>query len=101
MVCAPVAGLKRETPPGSSDDIEARRTGEKLAGGAFTKNAAVTDNQAWCRWVRVPAISGAQRSLFVPDMPTFAEQGFPDRVVDEWFARFAPVRTPLLEWLAS
>jgi tripartite-type tricarboxylate transporter receptor subunit TctC len=44
--------------------------------------------------MRILATSGAQRSPFVPDVPTFAEQGFPDLVVDEWFAFFAPARTP-------
>jgi tripartite-type tricarboxylate transporter receptor subunit TctC len=31
----------------------------------------------------------------VPEIPTFAEQGFPDLVVDEWFSFFAPARTPV------
>lgn len=29
----------------------------------------------------------------MPDVPTFAEQGFPDLMVDEWFAFFAPARS--------
>lgn len=44
--------------------------------------------------LRVLATSGAQRSPFLPDVPTFAEQGFPDVVADEWFGFFAPARTP-------
>ncbi len=27
-------------------------------------------------------------------MPTFAEQGFPEFVVEEWFGFYAPARTP-------
>jgi tripartite-type tricarboxylate transporter receptor subunit TctC len=44
--------------------------------------------------MRILATSGSQRSPFVPEIPTFAEQGFPDLVVDEWFSFFAPARTP-------
>ena len=34
------------------------------------------------------------RSPFVPDVPTFAEQGFPELTVEEWFGFYAPARTP-------
>ena len=44
--------------------------------------------------MRILGTSGAKRSPFVPDVPTFAEQGFPDLVVDEWFSFYAPARTP-------
>ena len=44
--------------------------------------------------LRIIATSGKTRSPFVPDVPTFAEQGFPDLVVEEWFGFFAPARTP-------
>jgi tripartite-type tricarboxylate transporter receptor subunit TctC len=44
--------------------------------------------------MRILATSGAKRSPFVPDVPTFAEQGFPELVVDEWFSFYAPARTP-------
>lgn len=40
------------------------------------------------------AVSSAQRSPFLPDVPTFAEQGFPDIVVQEWLGWFLPARTP-------
>jgi tripartite-type tricarboxylate transporter receptor subunit TctC len=30
----------------------------------------------------------------VPEVATFAEQGFPELTVDEWFSIFAPARTP-------
>lgn len=43
---------------------------------------------------RVLATSGATRSLLLPRVPTFAEQGRPDLIVQEWFAFFAPGRTP-------
>lgn len=44
--------------------------------------------------MRILATSGSKRSPFVPEVPTFAEQGFPDLVVDEWFSFYAPARTP-------
>ena len=44
--------------------------------------------------LRILATSGKQRSPFVPDIPTFAEQGFPDLVVEEWFGFYAPAKTP-------
>lgn len=44
--------------------------------------------------MRILATSGSKRSPFVPDVPTLAEQGFPELVVDEWFSFFAPARTP-------
>jgi hypothetical protein len=35
--------------------------------------------------LRILATSGKQRSPFVPEVPTFAEQGFADLTVEEWF----------------
>ncbi len=43
--------------------------------------------------LRILATSGAKRSPFVSDIPTLAEQGFSDLVVDEWFSFFAPAKT--------
>jgi len=44
--------------------------------------------------MRILGTSGSKRSPFVPDIPTFAEQGFPELVVDEWFSFSAPKGTP-------
>ena len=44
--------------------------------------------------MRILATSGSKRSPFVPEVPTFAEQVFPELTVDEWFSIFAPARTP-------
>jgi tripartite-type tricarboxylate transporter receptor subunit TctC len=44
--------------------------------------------------LRIIATSGKARSPFVPEVPTFAEQGFPDLVVEEWFGFYAPAKTP-------
>lgn len=44
--------------------------------------------------VRLLATSGPSRSRFVPNVPTFAEQGFKDIVYDEWHGVFVPAKTP-------
>jgi tripartite-type tricarboxylate transporter receptor subunit TctC len=43
--------------------------------------------------LRMLAVTGAQRSRFLPDVPTMREQGF-DVVVESWLGAFAPARTP-------
>lgn len=43
--------------------------------------------------VRIVATSDAERSIFVPEAPTFAEQGI-DIKVTGWYGAFAPARTP-------
>lgn len=40
--------------------------------------------------LRVLATSGAQRSRFLPDVPTYAEQGFKELVMSEWYGFFLP-----------
>lgn len=44
--------------------------------------------------LRVLATSGAQRSTYLPDVPTLVEQGYRDLVVREWFAFFMPGKVP-------
>jgi tripartite-type tricarboxylate transporter receptor subunit TctC len=44
--------------------------------------------------LRVLATSGVQRPPYLPDVPTFAEQGFPELVAEEWFGFLAPAKTP-------
>lgn len=45
--------------------------------------------------VRILATSGNSRSRFTPNVSTFAEQGFRDLVLDEWFGIFVPGKTPM------
>ncbi len=44
--------------------------------------------------LRVLATSGAQRSRFMPQVPTLAEQSFKDMVYHEWYGFFVPKKTP-------
>jgi len=44
--------------------------------------------------VRILATSGARRTPFTPEVPTYAEQGFPELTTEEWFGFYAPSRTP-------
>jgi len=44
--------------------------------------------------LRLIATTGKARNPFSPDVPTFAEQGFGDLTVEEWYGFFAPARTP-------
>lgn len=44
--------------------------------------------------VRVLATSGPARSNYLPEVPSFVEQGHPELVVKEWFAFFVSGRVP-------
>ena len=45
--------------------------------------------------VRLLATSGKGRSLSAPELPTFAESGYPDLVGEGWLGLYAPAQTPL------
>ena len=44
--------------------------------------------------VRILGVSGAKRSRFAPDVPTYEEQGVKDVTHSEWFAFLLPAKTP-------
>lgn len=44
--------------------------------------------------LRILATTGAERSRFFPNVPTFKEQGFAKIVFKEWFGLFMPSKTP-------
>ena len=44
--------------------------------------------------LRVLATSGPQRNPYLPNVPTFAEQGFGDLTAEEWFGFYANAKTP-------
>lgn len=44
--------------------------------------------------LRSLAITSPKRSRFLPEVPTMAEQGYPDIALQEWLGWFAPAKTP-------
>lgn len=44
--------------------------------------------------LRAIAVTSAKRSVAAPDVPTIAESGVPDFVVDSWYGALAPAKTP-------
>lgn len=44
--------------------------------------------------VRILGVSGAKRSRFAPDVPTYTEQGLKDMTHSEWFAFLLPGKAP-------
>ena len=44
--------------------------------------------------IRAIGVTGEHRSSLFPDLPTARESGYPDMVVDAWFAIFVPHGTP-------
>ncbi len=44
--------------------------------------------------IRILATSGPTRSPFVPNVPTYREQGFDELVIREWFGFFLPATAP-------
>jgi tripartite-type tricarboxylate transporter receptor subunit TctC len=44
--------------------------------------------------LRVLGVTGRARSRFMPDVPTFGEQGFKDIWVESWIGFLAPAKTP-------
>jgi len=45
--------------------------------------------------VRALAVSGRERAAQLPEVPTLAEAGYPDLVVNTWFGIAAPAATPV------
>ena len=44
--------------------------------------------------IRALAVTGERRTEALPDVPTFAEAGFPDLAQGYWYGLFAPAGTP-------
>ena len=40
-------------------------------------------------------ITSPKRSPFMPEVPTLAEQGYPDIALQEWLGWFVPAKTPM------
>jgi tripartite-type tricarboxylate transporter receptor subunit TctC len=77
---------------------------QDLLGGQIAANMAVLSTalpNIRSGELRSIALTGAARSAFLPDVPTLAEAGFKDIVVEEWFGIFAPagLRTEMVDRL--
>lgn len=53
--------------------------------------------------VRALAVNAARRTRSLPDVPTVAEAGFPDVLVQSWYGVAAPAKTPapIVAWLSQ
>lgn len=106
------AGAGVGTTPDLTGGEFARRTGLKLVvvpfRGTAPATAAVIGGEVQMTFVsmgphiafvrngtlRVLAAATPSRRPYVPDVPTFAEEGFPGFEMSTWFSLFAPRRTP-------
>jgi tripartite-type tricarboxylate transporter receptor subunit TctC len=77
----------RGSVPGVTDVVGGQIAGMVTPHGDFIANHKAGK-------LRILATSGNKRSPFVPEVATFAEQGFPELTVDEWFSFYAPAGTP-------
>jgi tripartite-type tricarboxylate transporter receptor subunit TctC len=77
----------RGTQPAVQDMIGGQIQAVSGPVGEFTQQVAAGK-------ARLLGVSGATRSRFAPNVPTFAEQGYKDLVFTEWFGFFAPGGTP-------
>lgn len=73
--------------PGIADVIGGQIPGMVTASGDFISHMKAGK-------LRVLATSGTNRSPYLPDVPTFAEQGFGSLTNEEWLGFFAPAGTP-------
>ena len=95
---------RRAARPGGRHRAEARRLSRHAAGhpgpgrgpgpGGVRRRSASSSSRSMPARSRFLGVSGATRSRFAPNVPTFAEQGYKDMVFSEWFGFFAPGGTP-------
>ncbi len=76
---------------GSNESVAAVMSGEVLVAIA---DAAPVATQIPSGNVRALAVTSAERTAELPDVPTLAEAGVPDMVVMGWNSFFAPAGTP-------
>ncbi|RTZ45565.1 tripartite tricarboxylate transporter substrate binding protein BugE [Candidimonas sp. SYP-B2681] len=69
---------------------------DALAGqiDALTDNLSSTLPHLLANRLRPLAVLGAERSALLPDVPTYAELGFPEMGTGGWFGLVAPANTP-------
>ena len=77
----------RGSVPGVTDTVGGQIAAMVTPHGDFIANAKAGK-------LRILATSGPKRSPYMPDVPTFAEEGFPELTTEEWFGFYAPAATP-------
>ena len=68
-----------------------------LLGGqvqVFAADAPVLMSQIKGGKIRALGAASGQRNPMLPDVPTLAEQGYPNTIVDNWYGLLAPAKTP-------
>jgi tripartite-type tricarboxylate transporter receptor subunit TctC len=67
-----------------------------IAGEVQLTFSGVASSQAYLKAGRLKALAvgGKSRLALLPEVPTFAESGFPDVPANAWFGLFAPAGTP-------
>lgn len=78
---------------GEAPALTALSTGEIQLMPANISGALIEQHKAGR--IRIVAIADAARSPVAPDVPTFAEQGFPGVEANSWFGIAAPSGTPV------
>jgi tripartite-type tricarboxylate transporter receptor subunit TctC len=61
---------------------------------AFFTNQANVIGQIKGNAVKVIGVAAPQRSSLLPNVPTFAEQGYPEQQISVWWGVAAPAKTP-------
>lgn len=76
---------------GGSEGVRATMSGD--VHGYFATVSLAAQHVAQPK-LNLVAIAAEKRSPYLPDLPTFTEQGYPGIVDQTWYALFAPAATP-------
>ena len=83
IVHVPYKGIPQAVPAAIAGEVQLTFSG-----------AASTQAHLKAGRLKALAIGGSARLPLLPEVPTFAEQGFPDVPANAWFGLFAPMGTP-------
>jgi len=82
-VHVPYKGIPQAVPAAIAGEVQLTFSG-----------AASTQAHIKAGRLKALAIGGSARLALLPEVPTFAESGFPDVPANAWFGLFAPAGTP-------
>jgi tripartite-type tricarboxylate transporter receptor subunit TctC len=83
IVHVPYKGIPQAVPAALANEVQLTFSGA-ASSQAFIKAGKL----------KALAVGGKSRMALLPDVPTFAESGFPDVPSNAWFGLFAPAGTP-------